>query len=157
MNCSFDESAGFPATCMACGRVVRRGVFPIHAQCRSSTSDAPQTPHFRSRIGGPGTELKKILAGWPFYITASLDCSCNQVAALMDKWGADECEQSQNRDYVLAALRENAMRRGLPFLDAAGMLLIKRAIRNARKSLAQDLTPATCLSGKEEPKSHVDP
>jgi hypothetical protein len=58
----------------------------------------------------------------------------------MDEWGADECEAIQKFDYVIAALRENAMRRGLPFLDAAGRLLVKRAIRNARKNLTQDLT-----------------
>jgi hypothetical protein len=65
----------------------------------------------------------------------------------MDEWGADECETNQKSEYVLAALRENAKRRGLPFLDAAGRLLVKRAIRNARKNLPD----------KEEPKSHVDP
>jgi hypothetical protein len=52
----------------------------------------------------------------------------------MDEWGADECETSQKSDYVLAALRENAMRRGLPFLDIAGRLLVKRAIANARRN-----------------------
>jgi len=134
MNCSFDASAGFPATCTACGRVVRRGVFPLYAQCRSSSVDVAVTPQTPRKLGGPGTELKKILSGWPFYITASADCSCNQVAALMDEWGADECETSQKSDYVLAALRENAMRRGLPFLDIAGRLLVKRAIANSRRN-----------------------
>lgn len=134
MNCSFDASAGFPATCTACGRVVRRGVFPIYAQCRSLGVDIAVTQQAPRKLGGPGTELKKILSGWPFYITASPDCSCNQVAAQMDEWGADECETSQKTEYVLAALRENAMRRGLPFLDVAGRLLVKRAIANARRN-----------------------
>jgi hypothetical protein len=82
---------------------------------------------------GPGTELKKLLAGWPFYITASPDCSCNQVANQMDAWGPDECERSERVEYILAAMRDNAQKRGLPFLDAAGRFLIKRAIKNARK------------------------
>jgi hypothetical protein len=83
---------------------------------------------------GPGTELKKLLAGWPFYITSSPDCSCNRVAREMDIWGADECEKPDRVDYILAAMRENAEKRGLPFIDAAGRFLIKRAIKNARKN-----------------------
>jgi hypothetical protein len=83
---------------------------------------------------GPGTELKKLLAGWPFYITSSPDCSCNRVAREMDAWGADECETPEKQDYILAAMRENAEKRGLPFIDAAGRFLIRRAIKNARKN-----------------------
>jgi hypothetical protein len=85
-------------------------------------------------ISGPGTELKKLLAGWPFRITASPDCSCNQIAAQMDAWGPDECERAERIEYILAAMRENAEKRGLPFFDAAGRFLIRRAIKNARKS-----------------------
>ncbi len=82
---------------------------------------------------GPGTELKTLLAGWPFYITSSPDCSCNRVAFEMDAWGPDECERPERVDYILAAMRENAEKRGLPFIDAAGRFLIGRAIKNARK------------------------
>jgi hypothetical protein len=52
----------------------------------------------------------------------------------MDSWGPDECERPERIEYILAAMRENAQNRGLPFLDAAGRFLIKRAIKNARKS-----------------------
>ena len=83
--------------------------------------------------GGPGTELKKLLAGWPFYITSSPGCSCNRVALEMDMWQADECEKPERVDYILAAMRENAEKRGIPFIDAAGRFLIRRAIKNARK------------------------
>jgi len=83
---------------------------------------------------GPGTHLKKLLAGWPFRITSSPNCSCNRVANEMDSWGPDECERPERIEYILAAMRENAQNRGLPFLDAAGRFLIKRAIKNARKS-----------------------
>jgi len=87
--------------------------------------------------GGPGTELKKMLAGWPFYITASPDCSCNHVSREMDAWGADECETPERMDYILAALRDNAAKRGLPFLDAAGRMLVRRAIKNARREASR--------------------
>jgi hypothetical protein len=83
---------------------------------------------------GPGVELKKLLADWPFYITASPDCSCNRVANEMNAWGPDECERPDRVEYILSAMRENAASRGLPFIDAAGRFLIKRAIKNARKN-----------------------
>jgi hypothetical protein len=79
---------------------------------------------------GPGTELKKLLA--TVGITATPNCSCNARAAEMDRQGCDWCEA--NIDTVVGWLREEATKRGLPFLDAAGRLLVKRAIRNARKA-----------------------
>lgn len=101
----------------------------------SRLPEPPRPTHTLAALGrGPGTELKKLLAGWPFYITSSPDCSCNRVAAEMDSWGADECEKPERVDYILAAMRENAEKRGLPFIDAAGRFLIRRAIKNARKN-----------------------
>jgi hypothetical protein len=98
-------------------------------------SRLPDQQQRAAQIGnGPGTELKKLLAGWPFYITSSPDCSCNRVAREMDAWGPDECEKPERQDYILAAMRENAQRRGMPFVDAAGRFLIRRAIKNARKN-----------------------
>jgi hypothetical protein len=52
----------------------------------------------------------------------------------MDAWGPDECEKPERQDYILAAMRENAEKRGFPFLEAAGRFLIRRAIKNARKN-----------------------
>jgi hypothetical protein len=79
---------------------------------------------------GPGTELKKLLAR--VGITASPDCSCNARAAEMDRHGVEWCET--NIDTIVEWLREQATARGLPFLDVAGRLLVKRAIRNARRN-----------------------
>lgn len=81
---------------------------------------------------GPGTELKKLLAR--VGIVSSPDCSCNIVANEMDSWGPDECEKPDRIDYIVAAMRDNAVRRGLPFLDAAGRMLVRRAIANARRN-----------------------
>jgi hypothetical protein len=77
-----------------------------------------------------GTALKSLLAS--FGIAASPNCSCNARAAVMDRQGCDWCEA--NLDTIVGWLREEATKRGLPFLDAAGRLLVKRAIRNARKA-----------------------
>ena len=83
-----------------------------------------------------GNELKKLLAGWPFHITASTGCSCNRVAALMDAWGPDECEKPERIAEVVAVMRAEAEARGLPFVDIAGRMLVRRAIQNARRAAA---------------------
>jgi len=84
---------------------------------------------------GPGTELKKLLAGWPFYVTSSSGCSCNAKAEAMDRREHEApgwCEA--NIDTIVGWLREQAEARGLPFLDLAGRVLVRRAIRNARRN-----------------------
>jgi hypothetical protein len=52
----------------------------------------------------------------------------------MDLWGCDECERPERIDEVVDVMRAEATARGLPFLDIAGRLLIKRAISNARRN-----------------------
>jgi hypothetical protein len=49
----------------------------------------------------------------------------------MDRQGVEWC--GDNIDTIVGWLREQAQARGLPFLDAAGRMLVRRAIRNARK------------------------
>lgn len=86
---------------------------------------------------GPGTELKKLLKTW-LRIEATPTCSCNARAAVMDQMEAREpgwCEA--HLDEIVGWLREEATKRGLPFLDAAGRVLVKRAISNARKAEAR--------------------
>jgi hypothetical protein len=82
---------------------------------------------------GPGTELKKLLA--KVGITATPDCACNARAAEMDRREQETpgwCEA--NLDTIVGWLREQAAARGLPFLDVAGRLLVRRAIANARRT-----------------------
>jgi hypothetical protein len=83
---------------------------------------------------GPGTELKKLLA--TVGITATPNCSCNARAAEMDRQGSEWCES--NLDTIVGWLREEAEKRGLPFLDVAGRMLVRRAIKNARKQAKMD-------------------
>jgi hypothetical protein len=95
-------------------------------------------PGFQSHQAGPhsaclaGNALKSLLAGFPLYITSTPNCSCNARAAEMDSRGCDWCEA--NIDTIVGWLREEATKRRLPFLDAAGRLLVRRAIRNARRA-----------------------
>lgn len=84
--------------------------------------------------GGPGTELKKLLAAVGIHATEG--CSCNAIAAQMDAWGSDECEKPERMEWVLAGMRVNAASRGIPFVDLAARLLIRRAIHNARRANA---------------------
>ena len=81
--------------------------------------------------GGPGTELKKLLS--KIGIKAKPNCSCNARAKQMDLWGCDECEK--RIDEIVGWLREEANKRKLPFIDYAGKMLIKRAIKNARNKI----------------------
>ena len=86
---------------------------------------------------GPGTELRRLLLMWPFRIVATPDCKCTSRAAYMDAKGCDWCESEEGMAEIMGFLREAAEERGLPFLDAAGRLLVKRAISNARKAEAK--------------------
>jgi hypothetical protein len=52
----------------------------------------------------------------------------------MDAWGPDECERPERIAEVVAVMRAEAEARGLPFLDLAGRVLVRRAIRNARRN-----------------------
>lgn len=95
---------------------------------------SPEVNH--APVHGPGTELKKLLSR--IGITATPNCSCNARARRMDEEEAKEpgwCEA--HLDEIVGWLREEATKRGLPFLDAAGRVLVKRAISNARKAEAR--------------------
>lgn len=81
---------------------------------------------------GPGTELSRLLKR--FGIEPTPTCACRAKAAEMDAWGCDECEKTERVAEVVAVMRAEAEARGLPFLDVAGQLLVKRAIRNARNA-----------------------
>lgn len=49
----------------------------------------------------------------------------------MDTNGVEWC--AANLEEIVGWLRESAAERGLPFLDAAGRVLVRRAIANARR------------------------
>lgn len=97
---------------------------PVNAATLQSPGNAFGVP------SGPGTELKKLLAR--IGISATDSCPCNARAAEMDANGADWCEA--NASTIVGWLREQAQARGLPFLDVVGLMLVRKAIRNARQS-----------------------
>jgi hypothetical protein len=81
---------------------------------------------------GPGTELSKLLKR--LGINPTPTCQCRAMSQKMDMWGCDECSKPDRIDEVVAVMRAEAEARGLPFLDVAGRLLVRRAIANARRN-----------------------
>jgi len=125
--CLYDKSG----KCTACGR--RSACVTCLRECVISSTGhepPPAPPAVHPSGCTAGAELKRLLAN--VGITATPDCACNARAAEMDRQGCDWCEA--NVDTIVGWLREQAQARGLPFLDAAGRMLVKRAIRNARRN-----------------------
>jgi len=101
---------------------------PAFPRVAKAGYEPPQPPPTH----GPGTELSKLLKRLGIEPTPT--CACRAKAAEMDAWGCDECEKPERIAEVVAVMRAEAEARGLPFLDVAGRLLVKRAIRNARNA-----------------------
>lgn len=83
-------------------------------------------------LGGPGTELSKLLKR--FGIEPTPTCQCREKASQMDAWGPDECSKPERIDEVVAVMRTEAQTRGFPFIDDVGRMLVRMAIRNARRA-----------------------
>jgi len=152
MFCDFvltDRADGFyDAHCTRCDRTVRVRSRNAKAACRASPDYARVHAGMIVKFGqfggreapatGPGAELARLLSR--LGIHPSQNCLCRSMASRMNAWGPDECERPERIEEVLAVMRNEARRRGLPFVDAVGRLLIKKAIRNARKRL-----PTPCV------------
>lgn len=85
----------------------------------------------------PGTILSKMIKSVGIQMTDT--CSCKRHALEMNDKGNDWCEE--NIDTIVGWLRDEAKRRGLPFIDAIGKLLVSRAIKKSRKLLANEPVP----------------
>ena len=86
---------------------------------------------------GPGAELKALLKDW-LGIISSPGCSCNQMAAEMDRRGPDWCESDEGIATILATMkaehakRWNARQTLLPWSDTAAAALVRLACVRAR-------------------------
>ncbi len=92
-------------------------------------TDDPDKFRVQHKKGGAGTELKRLLK--KFGIHSKATCSCNKRAFEMDFKGIQWCED--NIDEIVGWLKEEAEKRRLPFVKTAGKILVKRAIKNAKK------------------------
>jgi hypothetical protein len=123
-------AGGFRFRCHRCGMDLVDRHEMEHHYCEVSEPRKLKPP---APTHGPGTELKKLLKR--VGITATPNCSCNARAAKMDEEEAKEpgwCEA--HLDEIVGWLREEAGKRGMPFLDMAGRLLVRRAISLARRA-----------------------
>ena len=126
--------------CAKCGQVILVSQFHLGCKCgpRVMPAGGPARaalPSPPAPTRGPGTELSKLLKR--FGIEPTPTCKCRAKAAQMDAWGCDECSKPERIDEVVAVMREEAKARGLPFVDMAGRVLVRRAISNARKAEAR--------------------
>ncbi len=82
---------------------------------------------------GTGIELKRILK-WVIIFTKK-DCNCEQHVFVMNSEGPDWCEK--NIKTIVGWMKEEAQKRKLKLLfnEKLATLLVKKAIRNARKKL----------------------
>jgi len=119
MLCEFVASNQSTLVCVQCGASVRRRDGKVFRSCK-----------LKLQKGSAGTHLKALLQLLGFDIAPG--CKCNGRALHMNAMGNDWCEE--NIDTIVGWLAEEAASRGLPFLNAVGRLLVKRAILNARKA-----------------------
>ena len=126
VTCVYDSST---FACAVCGvrmphPLAVRNCFPQSAYAEAHIEQMP--------THGPGTELSKLLKR--FGINPTPTCQCRAKAQEMDQWGCDEASKPERIDEVVAVMRAEAEARGLPFLDVAGRMLVRRAIANARRN-----------------------
>lgn len=84
--------------------------------------------------GGPGTELKRLLARRPFRFVAGSSCACNRHAVQMNVWGVTECSKEERVAEIVDWLEAEAQTRGLPFSRTAGRVLVWIAVRAAARA-----------------------
>jgi hypothetical protein len=114
--------------CEDCKQIAEETVIKCASVSHWEPAAQPPVPPPR----GPGSELSKLLKR--LGIEPKPTCTCRAKAAQMDAWGPDECSRPERIDEVVAVMRAEAEARGLPFLDVAGRMLVRRAIRNARRN-----------------------
>lgn len=83
---------------------------------------------------GPGTMLSGTLES--IGIKSSPNCGCKRKAMIMNINGYEWCEN--NVDTITDWLEEEAKKRSLPFIRAAGKLLIKRSIYMSKRAIKKN-------------------
>ena len=78
---------------------------------------------------GVGTELKKLLS-W-MNIEATPNCTCNQKAKFINNKGIEWCKE--HVDVICSWLKEEAVKRKLPFFNYGAKKLINFAISRAER------------------------
>lgn len=102
-------------------------------------------------VGGPGTELAKLIGGIDrllgplrsllgaispalkesLDLKSTVGCGCKTRLQKMDEWGVAGCQE--NIAIIVGWLKESAEAKGLPVADYPVRLLVDRAIARASK------------------------
>ena len=113
-----------------------QAVFDASTVVDETTMEMPKETYLaiaeKYSLGGPGSELKKLLK--LIGITATPGCKCNQRAKYMDKMGPQWCRE--NIEQILDWLQEESSNRGMLFVRSAARMMVKRAITTAERNNA---------------------
>jgi hypothetical protein len=135
LNCPFVvtplPTGAYEHCCPGCGQRVVARAAKITANC-AGPSRSPALTLVAADLppGGVGSELHHLLA--LFELLPCAGCQCSARRNYLDAMGPDWCQQ--HLDTILGWLREEAEKRGLPFVEFAARQLIHLAIRRARAS-----------------------
>ena len=128
MDCVFTDTL----RCVNCGRSVASAAVRRTCLVGKRVGPPPKVAAIqRVQPTGPGTHLSRFLRR--FGIDAAPGCKCRSMAAKMDNQGCAWCESDQGMAEILEAMRTEAGKRGLPFIDGVGKLLVRQAVRAARR------------------------
>jgi len=104
----------------------------IKRNCRPWEDNEKDKKHKSSIPTGPGTELKKLLSR--IGIQSKNGCGCSDKARHIDYMEIIEPGWAEkNVELIVDYLEEEAKKRKLPFLRAGAKVLVKLAIRRAKK------------------------
>lgn len=96
---------------------------------RRSKKTAKMSPQPKPDGCLAGTELKKLFSRLGFQ--ERKNCGCAKHASQMDRNGCDWCEQ--NIDRIAGWIKYECKKRGIPFVRAVAVTVIRLAIRRARR------------------------
>ena len=85
------------------------------------------TQAVKTATPSPGSELHKLLARFGIHQTSG--CGCKDRAREMNERGCGWC--LENIDTITGWMREEAAKRGLPFVETAARMLVYLAVRRA--------------------------
>jgi hypothetical protein len=83
---------------------------------------------------GPGSILSNMISSMG--IKSTPNCSCRRHAIEMNEKGPDWCEA--NMPTILGWLREESVKRHLPYIESIASMVVKRAIKTSRRLLKQN-------------------
>lgn len=133
-NCEIDCNT---LKCINCGLSTddcnnKRNCHPVEEKPRNNTTVSKIRVTPMKQFGGPGTELKKLLS--KMGIDSTSGCKCSDRAKHMDYMEQkDPGWTERNIEEVLDWMQQEAKNRNLPFLRTPAKLLVKLAIRRAKK------------------------